>query len=153
AGRSGGTAAAHRSGPRDCDARGADAAGAGRVSQSRDRDLVADHQGGQYQAGVKGPNSSTAARPMTRGSDFPRPAARNDDQSRRGSRAMMAVSPPMAASSKGMQSAIASGTSSPLTTASTTSARAMPIDTAGAAAGGHKAGADLGVRSSGAVGR
>src|SRR5262249_58633856 len=94
---------------------------------------------GQYQAGLKGPNSSTAARPMTRGSDFPRPAARNDDQSRRGTRATIAVSPPIAASSKVMQSAIASGTPSPLATASTTSARAIPIDTAGRPTGGRYA--------------
>src|SRR5262249_56624037 len=112
----------------------------GRVSQSRDRDLVADHQGGQYQAGVRGANSSTAARPMTRGSDFPRPAARNDDQSRCGPPTTIAVSPPMAASSKAMQSAIASGTPSPLVTASTTSARAMPIDAAVTGDGGGDGG-------------
>src|SRR5262249_30212718 len=114
-----------------------------------DRDLVADHQGGQYQAGVKGPNSSTAARPMTRGSDFPRPAARNDDQSRRGSRATMAVSPPMAACSKGMQRAIASGTPSPLATAS----GAMPIDTAVTATAVDKASATVVINSTSAMGR
>ena len=50
--RSRGAAAAHRAGPRHPGARATHPRGARRASQGRDREVVADHQGGGHQAAV-----------------------------------------------------------------------------------------------------
>src|SRR5262249_41526534 len=56
-------AALRRHGSGTAAARAADAGGARRVSESRDREMVADHQGGQHQGGMK----RVASPPFQRG--------------------------------------------------------------------------------------
>jgi hypothetical protein len=64
-----------------------------------------------------------------------------------------AVSPPIAESSKPMNSATANGVLSPLAIAPTTSARAMPIDTAVTATAVDNASAAVVINSTNATGR
>ena len=122
---------------RHCNPRGADTRRLGRFSQSRDGQMVADHPGGQHQAGVMladpSAKSITAARRLTRGSDFPRPARLKLSQCARQPSAITAPSAGAPHDSNTTTTATANAEVTPETLIAGTPARVMPIETAVAA--------------------
>src|SRR5262249_45322689 len=80
-------AALRRHGSGTAAARAADAGGARRVSESRDREMVADHQGGQHQGGMK-----RVASPSLRRGAAMKPPRRNFLHLAAGAAALPAVS-------------------------------------------------------------
>ena len=70
-GRSGGAAAICRSGPGSSTTRSAEPGGAARPSTGRDREVVADHQGGRHQGDVR-PKAMHAGHRISHGSRMPR---------------------------------------------------------------------------------